>query len=121
MSDDRGLAALAERLHDAEPHARPHTWADCREEQPWLVQAAAILGDTGRFSPDGGLDAAWAEAEAVLPEGWAIRIMTCRCHGDGKWKVSAGPDLSGDPVAYIEETPAAALRALAAKLRETTP
>jgi hypothetical protein len=42
-ADPRTERWLAERLHDAEPHARPHTWADCREEQPWLVQAAAIL------------------------------------------------------------------------------
>ena len=69
----------------------------------------------------GTLDAAWAEAEAALPEGWALRIMACMHDGAiGPWKVSAGEDLSryADVPVYVEGDPAAALRALAAKLRE---
>ena len=67
-----------------------------------------------------GLDAAWAEAEAALPEGWVLQGITpsraewealasswtARAGDKQDWQAGAGP------------TPAAALRALAAKLRE---
>ena len=73
------------------------------------------------------LDAAWAEVEAALPEGWWIaRIelsgMTTEDMGGNRdrltwWEAWArGPkdkDAKG-----VADTPAAALRALAAKLRE---
>ena len=74
--------------------------------------------------PD-SLDASWAEAEAAQPEGWFIGV-------ESGWPISAeqpdgyravasrdqtylfdGPSASGEG-----PTPAAALRALAAKLRE---
>lgn len=63
------------------------------------------------------IDAAWAEAEAALPEGWVIYSL--RIHSEG-WRASAD---SRDPVGrpwhlrYAQasgSTPAAALLALAA-------
>ena len=75
------------------------------------------------------LDAAWAEAEAALPEGWKIDGMVHllppkdpkageawiasanRVRPDGRW---FGRNIEGDP----RPTPAAALRSLAAKLRD---
>jgi hypothetical protein len=82
------------------------------------------------------LDAAWAEVEAALPEGWAIGTLTRNsARGrtkDQAWWCSANgsPAIVGArsdrrhpwppghrKVAY-GPTPAAALRALAAKLRE---
>jgi hypothetical protein len=70
--------------------------------------------------PPDSLDAAWAEAEAALPEGWALRIMACMHDGISPWKVSAGENLAAwaDVPVYVEGDPVAALRALAAKLRE---
>ena len=82
----------------------------------------------------GGLDAAWAEAEAALLEGW---VLALNGHKDGtalavarSTAYRAGDDEAGrlrrqavvrgpfGGVAYGEgPTPAAALRALAAKLR----
>ena len=87
------------------------------------------------------LDAAWAEAEAALPEGWAIGAVTRnveghgRTHGQAWWcsafRLRAGAPLLPDKAASRKSwddplrrqiaygpTPAAALRALAAKLRE---
>jgi hypothetical protein len=76
----------------------------------------------GRFTPS-TLDAAWAEAEAALPEGDRINTL-CR-HGDGwlVWTEGRPPGhLSDRPIAHGQgPTPAAALRALAVSLRKDTP
>jgi hypothetical protein len=78
----------------------------------------------------GELDLAWAEAEAALPEGWAITSVE-RFHDlDGSlspWSVTASASDTTCPHCGADEqhytiaqgpTAAAALRALAAKLRE---
>lgn len=90
-------------------------WADAQHEIPLAVTdadgcVAVILGD---------LDAAWAEAEAALPEGWIFGVLA---RGD-QYLAEAWEDdeayASGDSAAEAyADTPAAALRALAAKLRE---
>ena len=84
------------------------------------------------------LDAAWAEVEAALPEGWVMLEVSRRdsnyhcCEWDvmrPEWEAGAGRpsrrtsrDDGGRDIGQSEEeggpTPAAALRALAAKLRE---
>ena len=88
------------------------------EDDAWDVEARVEV------VPD-SLDASWAEAEAARPEGWFIGV-------ESGWPISAeqpdgyravasrdqtylfdGPSASGEG-----PTPAAALRALAAKLRE---
>lgn len=71
------------------------------------------------------LAAAWAEAEAALPEGW--RLYGVQYTGDEPWSLRVWRAWAG-LVPYGEDenpyrasvgyTPAAALRALAAKLRE---
>ena len=76
------------------------------------------------------LDAAWAECEAALPVGWHIgglayllphdqetfipgwQVDIARIV-DGRWAEDSSPSPVGDG-----DTPAAALRALAARLRE---
>lgn len=73
------------------------------------------------------LDAAWAEAEAALPEGWFLlelrRLRIGRKLGAIVWQAVAGPEGSDMPgvlperLAAEDPAPAAALRALAAKLR----
>lgn len=74
----------------------------------------------------GELDAAWAEVEAALPEGWAILQLHHTAMMDQRWQAEAqsrvGPVVMWNKVrTVIAEglTPAAALRALAAKLPET--
>ena len=68
------------------------------------------------------LDAAWAEAEAALPEGWYVGVQTG--HDAAYTAIAANmywltESLTGT---YCDgDTPAAALRALAARLRERTP
>ena len=94
------------------------TMTNATEDDAWDVEARV---DVVRDS----LDASWAEAEAARPEGWFIGV-------ESGWPISAeqpdgyravasrdqaylfdGPSASGEG-----PTPAAALRALAAKLRE---
>lgn len=76
------------------------------------------------------LDATWAEAEAALPEGWALLIGNERSQGELGWWATASesPDattrggwriVSSSANAVLHDTPAAALRALAARLAET--
>ena len=69
------------------------------------------------------LDAAWQEAEAALPEGWEIWLhpyvlgdgYAAKGRLHGLWYMANGP---GPAVEASGPTPAAALRALAQKLRE---
>jgi hypothetical protein len=71
------------------------------------------------------LDAAWAEAEAALPEGWRIEGLW---HSwppnpvlDPEWGTTVSNAQTGEMTISVHAdgpTPAAALRALAAKLRE---
>ncbi|HEY4895218.1 MAG TPA: hypothetical protein VII01_03935 [Solirubrobacteraceae bacterium] len=71
------------------------------------------------------LDAAWAEAEAALPEGWMGPSVAQ--NWKGRWyaygyrhheDAPANPGIVESANAEDHDTPAAALRALAAKLRE---
>ena len=111
------------------PHARPDQglkpvstiWADARHQIPLAFTdddgcVAVILGE---------LDAAWQEAEAALPKGWAILQLHHTAMMDQRWQAEAqcriGPVVAWNRVRTViaeGSTPAAALRALAAKLRE---
>ena len=65
------------------------------------------------------LGAAWAEAEAALPEGFYISNVRSRSPG-GRWAAAAtlhGSD-TGANYSGFGPTPAAALQALAAKFRD---
>jgi hypothetical protein len=100
--------------------------------KPWCERFAASLAALPE-SPvplDVDLGAAWREAEAALPEGWVIdglaRIYAAGTDANGSdvdaWSARAyyhGP--RGGPVQVaVKETPAAALRALAARLASPT-
>jgi hypothetical protein len=63
--------------------------------------------------PPASLDAAWAEAKALLPEGWVLRLSggLDHCLAEAFYRSDAKMTASG-------ATEPAALRALAAKLRE---
>lgn len=75
---------------------------------------------------EGELDAAWAEAEAALPEGWQTwlrpGLFTDGWEASGRvkgiWRLADGPV---PETTAAGPTPAAALRALAAALREKRP
>ena len=116
------IAALRNDLALAIAHDRqPYPTADayeraCRARDKAKAEVARL-----RANHIGELDAAWAEAKDLLPDGWGLRIMACMHDGaTSPWKVSAGENLasSADVPVYVEGDPAAALRALAAKLRE---
>jgi hypothetical protein len=101
------------------------------------LRAAFLLAATSDPAP---LDAAWNEAEAALPEGWWLHTLHAWSFGDMAYRAeaaSAGSSdyfgssdkdrrygtrtyQSGPTIAEFGPTPAAALQALAAKLRDTT-
>ncbi len=77
------------------------------------------------------LGAAWAEAEAALPEGWWLHALNAWSFGDMAWMVEAAsagrPQTSyfaddkaihGPNAVAYGPTPAAALHALAERLRD---
>lgn len=68
------------------------------------------------------LDAAWAEAEAALPEGWYISNVRRRSL-TGRYSASAtlAGSETGVNVSGFGPSPAAALTALAARLRALRP
>lgn len=80
-----------------------------------LYLARHVLADS--------LDAAWAEAEAALPKHWRLAISPYYPSGweayayDIRRTPSSGKGKHGSGACY-GDTPAAALRALAANLRE---
>lgn len=81
-------------------------------------QLVAMCKDHLMFASD-SLDAAWAEAEAALPDGW--RIKEVRVHDlDDEWGAEAENMTGVGRYRWVEHgpTPAAALRALTARLRE---
>lgn len=86
-----------------------------------LIDAAPAAVPHARRAT-GELDAAWAAAEAALPEGWAITLLWGTVTED-RWAVSASPwpTKPGDPsVVTGAPTPAEALLALAARLQESS-
>ena len=99
------------------------------EDSHLLESGQVLVGRLGdaRFDGSDSLDAAWAEAEAALPEGWWIaRIelsgMTTEDMGGHRGRLTwweawaSGP--KGKDAKGVADTPVAALRALVAKLRE---
>lgn len=81
----------------------------------YRAQAARLLAAGVRLPSEDSIDAAWAEAESVLPPGWPLALKRWMT---GPYVAVAGrawPDYRGGRLA---ESPAAALRALTAQLRE---
>ena len=91
----------------------PYLTCSCGWEQGFEKKSIGWLDHL----PD-SLDAAWAEAAAALPEGlWSIEVVKTVGALSGPYMAGTtfGPPARG--YAYAD-TPAAALRALTAKLRE---
>lgn len=134
--------ARAAVLADARPDAALREWVGLHavyaDKMPWgttVVDAEELDAFLAAASPDSapaGLDAAWQNAEAALPEGWLITSLTGG--RSGGWMASAEPTPAYQPIparfgtrggttwlgrAARGETPAAALLALAARLRAT--
>ncbi len=90
-----------------------------------LATLDAARASAGEPTADLGLDAAWAAAEAALPEGWRLGSLRVAVGFDGYrtsvvgWTATA-TEASGiaraDPTEGYGPTPAAALLALAARL-----
>jgi len=124
------ISFMADGIDDAMLRLAEHFRRVGTGEDSNLVQSGRVavgpLADA-RFDDSDSLDAAWTEAEAALSEGWWIARMelsgmTTEDMGGNRdrltwWEAWArGPkdkDAKG-----VADTPAAALRALAAKLRE---
>jgi hypothetical protein len=93
---------------------------------PLCVDSLAALARSESPSPE-GLTEAWAEAEAALPEGWHWMGVDCRPDSalflnsqdeSHRWRASIWHPNNGDkPIHGDGPTPAAALHALAARLR----
>jgi len=87
------------------------------------VAAAPIIAAIEAEARDGGLDAAWAEAEAALPTHWSGPHLSrngnvCRAGAQAPDTGTAlGFILMQTPVFAEASTPAAALLALAVRLR----
>jgi hypothetical protein len=88
-----------------------------REQGGQVESVDALIADLYDLAV-GSLDAAWAEVEAALPGGAVLRLERS---GTGNY-VALASDLTGHwyphGSAIGDRGPAAALRALAAKLRE---
>jgi hypothetical protein len=88
-----------------------------------------LTEDIERLKVQAALGIAWQDAEAVLPEGWSLLIGDNRRYGrPGWWATASEPHdearggfriISSSEGAVLYDDPAAALRALAAKLRES--
>jgi hypothetical protein len=92
---------------------------DARDIAARLRQDPDIMALTeGRIYPEDSLDAAWAEAEAALPEGWTFEIHRgVDGHLAHAWPRTETYEPRND-LSVSGEGPAAALRSLAAELRE---
>lgn len=89
-----------------------------------LDWADAIETAAGYVAHEARLDAAWAEAEAALPEGWYISELLAPLRISGsQWSAIAAPPSVDGPESVFGHGPtaAAALHALAAKLRAALP
>ena len=105
--------------HDTHPCSLG-CWA---AQKPWRAEEAALS------TTSAPLDAAWAEAEAALPDGWNdILLMKTDRHGTPGYAATASEPRDETGAYRIvsttaagrkpDPTPAAALLALAEKLRE---
>jgi hypothetical protein len=107
---DKAIAAIDDpaKYIEVSPHYR----------RGWIDALTAVRDDPATAGIDSlapeGLDAAWAEAEAALPEGWRLSVAQ---HPDNYAAFATPPTLrrGGAPVG-LGPTPAVALRALAARL-----
>lgn len=117
MSDIRAA------LHAAIDDMPAVGWADARTTDLRWEDVHAVIDAT--LDAADSLDAAWAEAEAALPEGWRIHLRTVPRHSDGGLPHSTAHGYSASAThrdltratSGPHATPAAALRALAERLR----
>lgn len=101
---------IADNLPTAAPLDGPDCGVDGCERE---------IGHTGDHAPHDSLDYAWAEAEAALPEGCTLRLEHDPSVGDLPSSAAAVADVAWRRSTHVDaESPAAALRALALKLRE---
>lgn len=123
--DDLLDSITAETMLPPKPTQYRRGWADAHARIAAMIRVA-------RESPamtEPSLDAAWAAVEAALPEGWRIEgVMLVDTSDDEdlnvelvEWEAEASSDRGQRSVTALGSTPAAALLALAEKLRESQP
>ena len=115
MGEKRGYWQVEGDLTNEEATSAADSVIEAEAQGKSLI---VVDGVTLRWVPPAGsLDAAWAEAEAALPEGYTLTLTFQRLRT--VW-AEARRGVLDDYQQFGEEadTPAAALRALAAKLRE---
>lgn len=111
--------ALREAIQNVLDRDGQHGWDETARLAD--IVAVKVWNEVHQFPFPDSIDAAWAAAEAALPEGWVIQsVLRCTPECWQAWAADPAEDAS-DPFVAIADgpTPAAALRSLAAKLRET--
>ena len=107
---------LMEKWASRDSEGRLLTWSWGEPDADGFHTPVITTHDDDRL---GELDRAWAEAEAALPERWSITLTR---YPAGTWPVNASAwnfegGVSAGQIEAGRDTPAAALRALAVKLR----
>lgn len=130
--DRQMVAGPGEPSHEADPDdpdlLRAQTFRKARLETGDVIHTdlgplVIPEGMGGHYVVADSLDAAWAEAEAALPEGWALTLTPDTTEPDtyvaeGRPRDPFDSTRTGDLAWGAGPTPAAALRALAAQLRQ---
>ena len=112
----RALGVANHSPHDRDGEPNPESGFPTCSGCGAILTAADTARPVGQNVQDvqDALDEAWREAEAALPEGWVITdLVLVALDGVTRWKAVAGRATGEGP------TPAAALRALAARLTES--
>lgn len=125
MTPPDPLRRAAENVSDRRTLLDDGFWVSRKEMRALdLALGRADIGTAALATPP--LDAAWAAAEAALPEGW--RLTLGRSDDDyATWSaIAVSPaffegEIAGGWISGEGPTPAAALLALAARLREAKP
>jgi hypothetical protein len=123
------IDAVANALNDFDRSGESDAWPTLHRD--WEVVRLAALAAASTPQAVDGLDAAWAEAEAALPKGWSFWEVTGYSPDEDQPEVRVFArvrtantiDRKGNvPEVFASaSTPAAALRALAARLTEKQP
>jgi hypothetical protein len=127
----RAALRLDAALSRGEPEPEPIECAICGDYSAQGVEVHEFCLhhlSARSFEPPADLDAAWEAAESALPEGWVIvqvtRVQIAGLESIERWGATAAPrkakgrNWRGVYESRFASTPAAALRALAARLAQ---
>ena len=118
------ITFMADSIEDALLRLAEHFRQEGSDGDSNLVQSGRVavgLVEDPRFDDSVSLDAVWTEAEAALPEGWSGPAVDRIAIAGLVTAIANARSTNLVEPRMVEceaDTPAAALRALAAKLRE---